>query len=516
MKEHEAETIAGTYLSHPDTVSRDKGLLGLELTDHVLRYIYLKNVKGQYKILEAGQSKITFDLSASGSLSKAVYDILIEKKLTPQRVFVTVSRSDTVIQLLDLPKMPASELQEVITGEIDKIPLFRNQDYDYISQHIPANKDHDKVLFAAISRQNLESIIAEIQKVEIPFRDLEITPLNLKRIIPLRVKAANHCHATLIIHDTHTYLTIIKDQEYSHIYTSPIGMDRLSAAHNDMIRENIVSSWLSEIQRVFQTYLVANSDEIIDEIFLVWDKEKASKLDERVAAETGKKVETISLDSMFNIAATKKHHLNPIYVLALVPILHHVKKLKARFSFQHFFRNYRVKAYFQKMILSFVVFFAVAAGLFMNINQNINRSIEEVVKEIDAVSRETAQLQLESKELYAKKRDYERVRDRLLSQATYVQQLNRVSWSQVLYTVSEELPEELALTSFKFGESGRAEFKGHALYMESVANLIRRIDDSKILSGGKFDFLKEQEKDENKYFSFGILANLRQEREKQP
>jgi len=90
-----------------------------------------------------------------------------------------------------------------------------------------------------------------------------------------------------------------------------------------------------------------------------------------------------------------------------------------------------------------------------------------------------------------------------------------VSWSQVLAVVSQEHPDDLALTSFKFSESGGASIIGQAFAMESIANLMRQIEDSAILEKGRFDFLKERELKEVNYYDFGLTAQLKKKKEEQ-
>lgn len=110
---------------------------------------------------------------------------------------------------------------------------------------------------------------------------------------------------------------------------------------------------------------------------------------------------------------------------------------------------------------------------------------------------------------------YRETRQRILQQATYVRELNRVSWSQVLAIVSQEMPQDLALTSFSFKGGGQAVIKGEAFDMENISGLIRKIDTSSILQKGSFDYLREREitrsesEESDKYYQFGITARLR-------
>jgi Tfp pilus assembly protein PilN len=101
------------------------------------------------------------------------------------------------------------------------------------------------------------------------------------------------------------------------------------------------------------------------------------------------------------------------------------------------------------------------------------------------------------------------MRQELLFQATYVQLLKKMSWSEALSVVASELPHELALTSFKVDESGQVTFTGEAYRMESIAKLLRTIETSSILDQGQFSYLTQEVQENKKVYSFGILAEIK-------
>jgi Tfp pilus assembly protein PilN len=119
------------------------------------------------------------------------------------------------------------------------------------------------------------------------------------------------------------------------------------------------------------------------------------------------------------------------------------------------------------------------------------------------------QLRASSADLYAKRDQYMNIREGLLNQATFIKKLNRVSWSQVFSVVSDELPQNIGLTSFEFRDGGSATFSGEALTVETIAELMRSIDSSAILTNPQFDFLREKMEGEQKIFTFGIFAQLK-------
>ena len=133
-----------------------------------------------------------------------------------------------------------------------------------------------------------------------------------------------------------------------------------------------------------------------------------------------------------------------------------------------------------------------------------------LAKKTKVVAQEIDDLKTQTQYLYQKREAYEKVRNRLLAQASYVQYLNRTSWSKVLFEVAQELPQEMALTSFKFSESGRAQFKGEAFAMEKISEVMRSMEGSNILEESKFEYLREQDAQDQKLFAFGIMAKLKE------
>jgi hypothetical protein len=126
----------------------------------------------------------------------------------------------------------------------------------------------------------------------------------------------------------------------------------------------------------------------------------------------------------------------------------------------------------------------------------------EVDTGIAETQRKYSELQSSSAELYRQRDEYLHVREGLLAQANFVKNLNRVSWTRVLSVMAEKMPDRMRLTSFQFDDSGSVSFIGEALSIETIAELIRRVDSSIILENGKFDFLSEKAIDANKYEIF--------------
>ena len=141
---------------------------------------------------------------------------------------------------------------------------------------------------------------------------------------------------------------------------------------------------------------------------------------------------------------------------------------------------------------------------------------QELIAKQQKVAAESEQLKQQYTDLFRQRDEYLAIRQGLLEQATYVQMLNRISWSEVLSVVAEDIPEQLSLTKFRFAEGGTVTFEGESLQIETVAELIRRVEHSEFLMEGKFDFLREATVEEQKIFVYGIFSSLKTNLGKEP
>ena len=203
-------------------------------------------------------------------------------------------------------------------------------------------------------------------------------------------------------------------------------------------------------------------------------------------------VEILDVRKIKKIKTIENYPLNPIYALALSPIVSHIHQLKLQFSLKHFFGRFQLHKYVLKSGTLAALIIGIFGVSFIMGNQWINEKKNDFLTQSRAAETKTLTLRKEAANLYVEYAEYDQIRQQFLAQATYVQELNRVSWAQVFAVVANELPLDLALTSFKFSENGSAKIKGDALNMESISEMLRRIEESAILDKGKFDFLKEK------------------------
>lgn len=482
--------------------------LGIDISDDFIRYVYLKSQPFSNTIVKAGNAKIDFDILTPRALCQSIKSLIKEERMKPTRIFVSISRKDTVIHQLILPKLTKSEFDTVVTTEIEKIPAFHKQDYDFIYRKYPIARDKVKVVLAAVRRDILESVLREIHRTGIPFEHVELTPLNFKDVTN-KIDKVDECDACVVVSDRQTYLSIYDEQQYKLFYTMPSGLNQFKHTVSQEQIKMIASDWSAQLKRALKSHLLDNRSIRINKIWLVWDKQIAPNLDQYMAEDFDSPVEILDVRQIPKITTVENCPLNPIYALALSPISSYIHKIKPQFNLQHFFSRFQLTRYALKLGAVAALIIAVFGIFFNEGNGWLNEQTRQYVTQSRAVEGKTRFLKGEAQGLYDQHEKYDAIRQRFLAQATYVQQLNRVSWAQVFAIVANQLPEELALKSFKFDENGQATIQGQALKMESIAEMIRRIDDSTILDKGKFDFLKEKDIKDQKVLNFGILAKLK-------
>jgi Tfp pilus assembly PilM family ATPase/Tfp pilus assembly protein PilN len=485
-----------------------KGILALEIGDQSVGYVYLTPSWGGHRIQKTGRIVCRVEASSPGSLREAIVKIQTEEKISPAKITVALTGQEPLIHQITVPAITANELEEVISGEIEKIPSFYHRNFEYFYKSGKTNKEKNKVVYAAMSQNLQVFLFQEIRQTGISLRDVEISPLNLIGILSPRTKRESLL-AYLVVNERHSYLGIFANGQYEVIYKSSIGMEQLTSVGNRPDFTPVYANWTSEIKRVLKAYLLSNKAVNIENLWLVWDETAYAGLNEKLARDLDLAVLVQRLDNLAKIKAPENSPFNPIYVLALTPIYYLLNHSASPFELDYFYKSLNVRKFFILTALLAGFLFMAFATVWGIYDQALVAKTRTLSLETKKVSLETEKRQEEAKQLYQKRDDYEKVRERLLTQASYIHGLNRVSWSEVFTAVSDKLPENLALTSFKFSESGQARIRGEAFEMDSIANLIRSVDNSGILEQSKFDQLKEETFEEIRFYSFGIFAKLK-------
>jgi Tfp pilus assembly PilM family ATPase len=493
-------------------------ILALEINDETLRYVCLEKKRKQWRVVSAGLYAGEVDLFQTGALARAVNGILAKEKVLPQRLFISVSRKETFIHQIVIPRMSGKEIEEVVLNEIEKNPAFGNKTFDFIYKVFPHKRDQQKVLFAALPQETVAAIIEEITATRLSCHDLELTPLNLKEFVPDSGGQAEGggpgaVSGLVVVHQSCTHFTIFDRNSYKVLYKIPVGMANIAASGNLLPDES--RAFISQLHRIVKSFAGEHRSAPVSELWVVWDSEQAEGLDKLLSDQLGIKASRLNLSVMQNFVLSDDNQLNPIYMLALTPVFHHIARTQTVFPLDHFLRSMHVARYARRSVLGAAVLAAALVFIYAGFHLFIDREVAATQDKTRAVQVQIRDLKKKTEDIYSLYELYRQTRERLLQQATYVRDLNRVSWSQVLAIVSTEMPGDLALTSFSFREGGQAAIKGESYQMETISDLIRKIDTSSILQKGSFNYLKEREivrresGEKDKFYQFGITARLR-------
>lgn len=482
-----------------------KGFLGLVIGNKRALYAYAQKERGAFSLSRTGV--VSVEEESPSFYSSVFKGILTQENISPQKIFVSFFRDDVLTHQLTLPKMPKSEIEEVILGEIEKIPSFSEREFEYVYSSYELDERRVKVIFSTYFKSVIKSISEGIKSLKVPLESIELAPLNM--LSALYAINEGKEDAVVVLDEKATYIMVVNKKKCRFFHVTGTGLKDLYIAKTGLVNTLTFVNWVDELKRIFKSYVIEYQREDIRKIWFVWDRVCISDLDEKLGSEMAKEVEI--LDAGLLLGRKREETVNPIYTLCVAPLVAYIRNLKGEISFEPFLRELKVKKTLQRVGILLCLYFFCAGALFFKVNKEciekkagISKILLTVNSQITTLENERSKLQRERSELIA-------IRKILLQQAAFVQMLNRVSWSQVFGEIATELPEELAFTSFKVAERGEVDIRGEALKVESVAEMMRRVENSSVLGDAKFDSLSEKKKEDVRFFSFGILAHLREE-----
>jgi uncharacterized membrane-anchored protein YhcB (DUF1043 family) len=466
----------------------------MEVDEQKIRYLLVEHSIKGLGLIGAGESMIQVGPSAPGALSSFVKELAKARKLKIDRLFLTINRRDTVVHQLSLGSVSKTDLEQIIVAEIEKIPSFTDNEFDYIYQQ-HETKNRNKVILGAMTDELVQYLLKEVKQTGIPCQELELAPLNLSGLLG-SADFKQGPQAVIILSENLTHLVIFEDRQIRYIYTTTIGEE---------IWEDkfATKSWGEELKRTLKSYAL-DTKQTVGKHWLVWDRDKSPEFDKYLHHDLNLEAEPLNI-----LQEWFKENINPAYTLAAIPLIYKVNKIKPVFSLTHFLRGSQAHNYKRLAIISILAAILITGAVLGFIIDRFNTIEHQALRDQKDVQSQMADVQRESTDILKERDNYLSMRKQLLFQATYVQLLKKLSWSRALSVVANEMPKELALTSFKVDEEGQVTFTGEAFRMESIAKLLRTIEISSILERGQFSYLTQEEIEKKKVFSFGILADIK-------
>ena len=412
-----------------------------------------------------------------------------------------------------MPRMPDIELEEVIGSEIEKMPAFAAKEFEFGYYRYPTSSIKLQVIYSVIPKEIVTAIQAAARALKLPLEFVEASPLNILGFAASLSKGAEE--AFVVVDDKVSYVMVMSKNQCRFFYSCGVGLLDLGASQDTASRSQAYGAWAGEIKRILKSYMLEFKTDP-KRVWLAWDQESVTDLVLSLGKELGKEVKALDLVSASGVSLGALKSISCAYVVCCVPILNYCKHLSRGFPTVRLLRGDIAKKFQAQLIrvaLMYAVGVAVVAGIvglvFKVQQSNISRNLAQVNADIARAESVTAQYRVE-------KNKYLETKKMLLAQATTIKFLNRVSWSRVFGEAAEELPEGICLTSFKVSGSQRVEFKGDAFKIEDVSSLMRKIDATTVLTNPKFDFLRENNIEQKKIFSFGIFADVVREYAEKP
>ncbi|MCM8773604.1 MAG: PilN domain-containing protein [Candidatus Omnitrophica bacterium] len=487
--------------------------LGLGLTQQEIIYVYLEKINKKTFVFTTGGRLYIQSTSFSPTvLHSYIEQILTKEKASPKKIFISIFRSDIVTHQLVFPKMSCQEMEEVVPGEIEKIPNFSNKEFEYLYFPYEPTDKKIKVIFVAILKELLNHIVEGIRPFlsSISVESIEISPLNFLNVL---YRLDNFSEGILIaVDDRCSYILIFLNNECKIFYVSNIGKSELCLSKDGERKINsiVFSNWQEELRRLFRAYSVEYKRDIPHNIWLVWDDKEGIPFDKLLSEGLGSRVNRLDIERLSNIKVEDKELLNPIYGIAASSLISYIKNYKSEFSFEKLVLPVKFKRELNKLIF-LSISYLIIVGLFLGGIIFINSFREKILtKKLKEIKSEVVLLESKANQLNEEMNELLAIKERLLNQARVIREINRISWSRVFGDIVENLPQQVSLNSFKVAKSGRVEIRGETLQIESVAQLMRNLENSKVLAELKFDFMRSKEKEGRRTFSFGIVARLKE------
>lgn len=487
-----------------------ENFLSIEVYFDWIRYIYLERSGRDLSLLKQGKISFAPDFSSPSQFTGIINEILSCEKISPSKIFITIFREDVVTHLIDLPKMSKEEIDEVILGKVEDISLFADKDFEYIHSSYSLNEKRIRVIFSAVFKNNLNYFIEGVKLTKISLESLELTPLNLLGIL-YRLSENKQVEALVVLGERISCILVFFKKQCRFFYTANTGKSDFVLSEGNKINNLAFLDWVEELRRIFKSYIVGykGKEEAISRVWFVWDKEGAQDLDQDLSRELGQEVRKIDINAIPGLTIKNGNEFNPIDIFSLASVISSGKKFKSEFSFDKFLTGEKFKRLLRQVVTASLIYLAVTGGILGNIAIGYRMKTKTVSARLNKINSQIVQVKAKVQSLRLERNDSLEIKNKLLEQISSVKILNSLYWSKVFGEVISCLPKDLSLTFFEILESGRIEIKGESFRIESMAELMRKMNKSSILKDVESNFLKEKESQGKKIFTFGIRADLK-------
>lgn len=479
-----------------------KNLLSIEIRDKSICYVYLKEDRKSELVVD----ELPLEEISPVAISDLINKLIKEKGFSPSCIFFSLFRKDILIHQLTLPKMTREEAEEVILGEIEKVPAFSEREYEYVYSLFNLDEKRIRIIFSAVPREIIEAIIEGTKATKIPLEGIEIAPLNILNLL-YSLSDNKTDEALIVLDDKVSYVMISFKKECRIFYVAGVGLEDFF--FKGKIDNLTFVNWIEELKRIFKSYCIEYKKEDIDKIWLIWDEDRAPLLNQLLTKEIKKEVKKIEIAKLINIS---QEEFNSIYLGTVAPVISYLRNYSSEFHFERFLREIKLQKVIKKGGLFLLIYLAVVGFILGNVILAFQLNITKEKKRLKELENKIKTLEKETATLKKRRDEYLRIKENLLRQAFYVRKLNRISWSKVFGEIAENLPDDVSLSSFSVSESGRVNFNGEIFCIEAVSELMHKINHLSVLENPRFEFLRESKMEGKRIFKFSVSAELRKKK----
>jgi len=486
--------------------------LALELSDKSVRYCLLEKGAKRFRLTQAGSVELDDVQFSRESFAKALAEILTKIGTSHVKLFVNILRREVLFNSVILPQMPPNELEEVIGGEIVKIPTYFDKEFDFIFSSFPYVDTKMRVMYCAVYREIINGIVDAAKQHKLALQEIALAPMSLLR--NAYTWGDNGTEQMLVVvGDTSNYVMAFQQKQCKFFFSGSMG--RSALVKNGVSDKLSMLAWTTDTNRIITSYFMAHGGQMVQKIFLIWDNDGVADLATELEERLSKTVVKTDLKMFPDIEYEGGAEINPAYFVAISPVVSYYKNLKSEFSFEKFLEAFNYNGNILKIVgqlgvfIALGVFMVFAIGRFALIeNHKASEQLSQVKSKITLIETENQKDDADASLSDTAKGD-------ILAQLTTVNNINKVSWSKVFDAVVNHMPQGVSFTSFKVMDTGDVDIKGRTYNIETIGSFMHSLGDIPFLQDIKATEIKDTQSEEReinqqekKTFSFDITAEL--------
>jgi Tfp pilus assembly protein PilN len=477
-----------------------KKRVGLEITSENIRVVELERFPQAIRLnviasCSTPQGAVkNGEIVDTGKTADAIKKLFSMYKINTKNVAISFSGKGVMAQQMTLPDMPVADMKEAVKSELEKYSVFSGSKiifyYKPIARFDEKGYKKVRVFFAGISLKLLHSYIDCLDKAGLSISFIDIAPISMANAEYSSLKEEKTT-ALAIIKDDKAYMVIARAGKFHIFYNIDINTQGFSgpAVSADAVPGKALSSFAVSLERSFKFYQKELNAGPVERIILSYDDEKFPEMHKKLEAvlEGGIKVEPaqplkyIQKPRHKDMQAILNRGVSGFSAcigasLSGLGIIRHDISLN---SLQQ--QMPRPKEIRKKYILAFIACAVIAVVLAVSgislkvISDNMSRKLIVGQEQLASLDARLSSL----RELSERQRD---LRERLILQSKYIQNLNLVSWSKMLDKVTSRMPDYLWLRRFRTAESGNMSIDGTTVTVDKIADFIRQLSQDEAFS----------------------------------